>query len=126
MAARRQKWLWSSQEFYILIQRQQKRLECVSHQVKLEHLRPQPLTFTVTHLPQVVHTFSKRATLPPTGPHLSIVSLSTGQAFKHMNLLGTIPIQTTTPTKKLFTLESQGCSGDLPQSLSSLFTEAEN
>ena len=35
-------------------------------------------------------------TLPPTRPHLLIVPLPMGQAFKHMSLWGAIPIQTTT------------------------------
>jgi hypothetical protein len=69
-----------SQEFYILIHRQQK--ETVFHI---------GWSFSTGNLKAWPHN----TTPTPTRPHLLIVPLYMAQAFKHTSLWGAIPIQTT-------------------------------
>jgi hypothetical protein len=92
MAASRLTWCWRrSWKFYILIHRQQKRT--VSHTGRSLSTYPQSP-------PPQWHSSSNKATPTLTRPHLLIVPLLMGQAFKHMNLQGPLPIQTTTLGEK--------------------------
>jgi hypothetical protein len=68
MAACRQIWFWRSQEFYILIQRQQKEMTVFHTRQSLSQETSKPCPCTDA--------------LPPTRPHLLILLLSS----KHTNL----------------------------------------
>jgi hypothetical protein len=66
----RHTWYWRSQEFYMLICRQQKETAChTEHSLSIYNLKAHP---TVTHFLQQ--------------GHLLTVSLPMGQAFKHRSI----------------------------------------
>ena len=73
MALCRQTRCWRSLEFYILIHRQQKKTVCHTE-----------CSLCIGDLKAHLHS----NTLPPTRPHLLIVSLPMDQAFKHTSLHG--------------------------------------
>ena len=67
----RQTWCWRSQDFCILFFRQKKETAYhTTHSLSTGDLKTHP----------------NSDTLPPTRPHLLIVPLPVGQAFKHMSL----------------------------------------
>ena len=73
MAACRQTWCWRRRwESYILIQRQKETVSHTGHSLSIGVIQAQRFNDT----------------LPPTRPHLLIVPLPMGQAFKPMSLWG--------------------------------------